>query len=38
MIYDLMLAAQILRLGGLITHNTAEFVRVSNLTVGDWQS
>jgi hypothetical protein len=39
MIYDLMLAAQALRLGTvLVTHNTAEFARVPNLTVEDWQS
>jgi tRNA(fMet)-specific endonuclease VapC len=37
--YDLMLAAQALRLGAvLVTHNTAEFARVPNLTVEDWQS
>jgi predicted nucleic acid-binding protein len=39
MIYDLMLAAQALRLGAvLVTHNAAEFVRVPNLPVEDWQS
>jgi len=39
MICDLMLAAQILQLGEvLVTHNTAEFARVLNLTVEDWQS
>jgi len=37
--YDLMLAAQALRLGAvLVTHNIAEFVRVPGLTVEDWQS
>lgn len=37
--YDLMLAAQALRLGAvLVTHNTAEFKRVPNLLVEDWQS
>ena len=37
--YDLMLAAQALRLGAvLVTHNTAEFARVPNLVVEDWQS
>jgi tRNA(fMet)-specific endonuclease VapC len=37
--YDLMLAAQALRLGAvLVTHNTSEFARVPNLTVEDWQS
>jgi tRNA(fMet)-specific endonuclease VapC len=37
--YDLMLAAQAVRLGAvLVTHNTAEFARVPNLTVEDWQS
>jgi tRNA(fMet)-specific endonuclease VapC len=37
--YDLMLAAQALRLGAVIvTHNTAEFARVPHLTVEDWQS
>ena len=36
---DLMLAAQAVRLGAvLVTHNTAEFARVPNLTVEDWQS
>ena len=39
MICDLMLAAQALRLGAvLMPHNTAEFSRVPNLTVEDWQS
>ena len=37
--YDLMLAAQALRLGAvLVTHNTAEFARVPHLVVEDWQS
>ena len=37
--YDLMLAAQALRLGAvLVTHNTVEFARVPHLTVEDWQS
>jgi len=37
--YDLMLAAQALRLGAvLVTHNTAEFARVPHLAVEDWQS
>lgn len=37
--YDLMLAAQALRLGAvLVTHNTAEFSRVPQLAVEDWQS
>ena len=37
--YDLMLAAQALRLGAvLVTNNTAEFARVPNLSVEDWQS
>jgi len=36
--YDLMLAAQALRLGAvLVTHNTAEFQRVPHLTLEDWQ-
>lgn len=36
--YDLMIAAQALRLGAvLVTHNTAEFSRVPNLIVEDWQ-
>lgn len=36
--YDLMLAAQALRLGAvLVTHNTAEFNRVPQLAVEDWQ-
>lgn len=37
--YDLMLAAQALRLGAvLVTNNTAEFARVPSLNVEDWQS
>jgi len=37
--YDLMLAAQALRLGAiLVTHNITEFGRVPGLTVEDWQS
>jgi tRNA(fMet)-specific endonuclease VapC len=37
--YDLMLAAQALRLGAvLISHNTAEFCRVPHLDVEDWQT
>jgi len=37
--YDLMLAAQALRIGAiLVTNNTAEFVRVPGLTVEDWQT
>lgn len=37
--YDLMLAAQALRLGAvLVTHNTAEFDRVPHLALEDWQS
>ena len=36
--YDLMLAAQALRLGAtLVTHNTAEFRRVPGLGLEDWQ-
>ena len=36
--YDLMLAAQALRLGAvLVTNNTAEFGRVPSLVVEDWQ-
>lgn len=36
--YDLMLAAQVLRLGAvLVTHNTAEFARVPHLALEDWQ-
>ncbi len=36
--YDLMLAAQALRMGAvLVTHNGAEFGRVPNLAVEDWQ-
>ena len=37
--YDLMLAAQALRHGAvLVTNNTAEFSRVPNLAVEDWQT
>lgn len=37
--YDLMLAAQALRLGAVVvTHNPAEFERVPHLTVEDWQT
>ena len=37
--YDLMLAAQALRLGAvLVTNNTAEFGRVPSLAVEDWQT
>jgi len=37
--YDLMIAAQALRLGAVvITHNSSEFKRVPNLIVEDWQS
>lgn len=37
--YDLMLAAQAVRLGAVVvTHNTAEFARVPNLGVEDWQT
>lgn len=37
--YDLMLAAQALRLGAvLVTTNTAEFTRVPSLNIEDWQS
>ncbi len=37
--YDLMLAAQALRLGAvLVTNNTAEFKRVPHLNIEDWQS
>lgn len=37
--YDLMLAAQALRLGGiLVSHNTSEFGRVPQLAVEDWQT
>ena len=37
--YDLMLAAQALRLGAvLVTHNTAEFSRVPLLAVENWQN
>ena len=36
--YDLMIAAQALRLGAvLVTHNTTEFSRVPNLMIEDWQ-
>lgn len=36
--YDLMLAAQALRLGAvLVTDNTAEFNRVPHLTIENWQ-
>lgn len=36
--YDLMIAAQALRLGAvLVTHNMSEFSRVPNLTIEDWQ-
>jgi tRNA(fMet)-specific endonuclease VapC len=36
--YDLMLAAQALRLGAIVvTHNAAEFRRVPGLAVEDWQ-
>ena len=36
--YDLMLAAQALRLGAVVvTHNHAEFQRVPDLGVEDWQ-
>ena len=36
--YDLMLAAQALRLGAvLVTHYTAEFARVPALVIEDWQ-
>lgn len=36
--YDLMLAAQALRLGAVVvTHNTSEFARVPQLAVMDWQ-
>ena len=37
--YDLMLAAQALRLGAvLVTNNTAEFARVPGLGTENWQS
>lgn len=36
--YDLMLAAQALRLGAvLVTNNTSEFQRIPGLEVQDWQ-
>lgn len=36
--YDLMLAAQAMRLGAvLVTHDTAKFTRVPSLSVEDWQ-
>jgi tRNA(fMet)-specific endonuclease VapC len=36
--YDLMLAAQAVRMGAvLVTNNTAEFARVPNLVLEDWQ-
>jgi tRNA(fMet)-specific endonuclease VapC len=36
--YDLMLAAQALRLSAvLVTHNIAEFARVPHLPFEDWQ-
>lgn len=36
--YDLMLAAQALRLGAVIvTHNVAEFHQIRSLVVEDWQ-
>jgi tRNA(fMet)-specific endonuclease VapC len=37
--YDLMLAAQALRLGAtIVTDNTAEFARIPGLVVENWQS
>lgn len=37
--YDLMLAAQALRIGAvLVTHNTSEFARVPDLMCEDWQA
>jgi len=37
--YDLMLAAQALRLGAtVVTNNTAEFQRVPGLTIENWQT
>lgn len=37
--YDLMLAAQALRLGAIVvTNNTAEFSRVPHLPIEDWQT
>lgn len=36
--YDLMLAAQALRMGAvLVTHNGTGFRRIPNLAVEDWQ-
>jgi tRNA(fMet)-specific endonuclease VapC len=36
--YDLMLAAQALRLGAtIVTNNTSEFARIPGLVVEDWQ-
>lgn len=36
--YDLMIAAQALRLGAVVvTHNTTEFSRVPHLVIEDWQ-
>ncbi len=37
--YDLMLAAQALRIGAtVVTNNTSEFARIPGLEVQDWQS
>jgi tRNA(fMet)-specific endonuclease VapC len=37
--YDLMLAAQAIRIGAtIVTNSTAEFVRVPGLILEDWQS
>lgn len=37
--YDLLIAAQALRLRAvLVTHNTAEFARVPDLKIEDWQA
>ena len=37
--YDLMLAAQALRLGAtIVTNNTSEFARIPGLVVENWQS